>query len=293
MEKMNDLRDLLRHEIQDLYSVEEQIISALPDMIDKANNVTLKNTLSEHLRITEEHKNRLDKVRQMLGEEVEAGEEKKEGLLTRLFKQSHVCKGMEGIIDEGNKIISEDMETEVRDAAIIASSQKIEHYEICGYGTARTYARELGLEQAARLLEQTLKEEYEADDKLTALAVTRINKEAEFAGGAGGDTSASGSAKGRTGRETTKSRVREEEMEMEPVSTDRRGKGTKRETPTERTGRPATSSPRTASGGRSADTKKNAGSSRGAASKPASRSSSRSASTGRGGNSGTPARKRK
>jgi ferritin-like metal-binding protein YciE len=253
MEKMNDLKDLFKHEIQDLYSVEEQIIKALPDMIGKANNVTLKNALSEHLSITEEHKNRLDKVQQMI-EEVK--EEKKEGLLTRLFRQSSVCKGMQGIIDEGNKVINEDMSPEVLDAAIIASVQKVEHYEICGYGTARTYARELGLEQVARLLEQTLNEEYEADDRLTALAVTRINKEAETAGTSGGDSTASGASRGRTGRETSRERVRQEEMEMEPVrgtrsSTSRKDSGSSRRNTDETVsgGSPrAVSAPRAAAG---------------------------------------------
>src|SRR5215217_6172957 len=99
MEKMNDLRDLLKHEIQDLYSVEEQIIEALPAMIDKASNVNLKNTLSEHLRITEEQKNRLDRIQQMMaeGNEENTNGGKKEGLLNRLFRHNHVCKGMEGI----------------------------------------------------------------------------------------------------------------------------------------------------------------------------------------------------
>lgn len=255
MEKMNDLRDLFRHEIQDLYSAEEQILKALPAMIDKANNTSLKNSLSEHLRITEEHRKRLEKVQQMIQDEP-ADKKEKEGLLSRLFRHNHVCKGMQGIIDEGNKIIGEDMAPEVLDAAIIASAQKVEHYEICGYGTARTYARELGMEQVARLLEQTLNEEYEADDRLTALAVTRINKEAETAGGASGDASASGSTRTTTGRDTTRERVRREQMEMEPVaaptsgSSRRQSSGTTtgRSSGSTRGGQPrATSTPRSSS----------------------------------------------
>src|SRR3982751_6478225 len=193
MEKMNDLRDLLKHEIEDLYSVEEQIIEALPKMKEKANNKTLKNALSEHLKITEEQKKRLDKIKQMM--QMESRDEqngKKKGVLSGLLGGSHVCKGMKGIIEEGNKIMGEDMNPEVMDAAIIACAQKVEHYEICGYGTARTYARELNLEQVAKMLEQTLAEEYEADDKLTDLAVSRVNIEAESAKGQSGDRSASG-----------------------------------------------------------------------------------------------------
>ena len=95
---------------------------------------------------------------------------------------------MEGIISEGNKMMSEDMSSEVADAVIIASAQKVEHYEISGYGTAAAYARELNLRDIANKLQQTLKEEYEADDKLTELAVGKVNVEAEFAEGSENDT---------------------------------------------------------------------------------------------------------
>lgn len=176
---MINLRDLLMHEIQDLYSAEEQIIEALPSMIEKANNNQLKKALQDHLNVTEKQKDRLDKVKQLLGAEEEEGGEKK-GVFSKLFGGgSHKCKGTEGLIKEGEKIMSENMTTEVRDAAIIASAQKIEHYEICGYGTARAFARELNLGEVAELLEETLNEEYEADDLLTDLAVGRLNEEAE------------------------------------------------------------------------------------------------------------------
>lgn len=189
MEKMINLRDLLVHEIQDLYSAEEQIIEALPAMIEKAGNKELKKSLQEHLKVTEKQKERLDQVKQLLGGEM--GEERgegnegnggqKKGFFSRLFKGSggHHCRGMEGLIEEGEKVMAEDMTPEVLDAAIIASAQKIEHYEICGYGTARAYARELNLGEVAELLEETLDEEYEADDLLTDLAVGRLNEQAE------------------------------------------------------------------------------------------------------------------
>lgn len=184
MEKMIDLTDLLKHQIMDLYSAEEQIIEALPAMIDKAANNDLKKALQQHLKVTEEQKKRLDKVQQLLtnkGEEENTGDEKK-GFFSRLFSGSdEKCKGMSGLIDEGQKIMKEDISPKALDAAIIGSAQKIEHYEISGYGTARAYARELKLQEVEKLLEQTLNEEYEADDRLTQLAVGRLNIEAEKA----------------------------------------------------------------------------------------------------------------
>jgi ferritin-like metal-binding protein YciE len=137
MEKMINLKDLLKHEILDLYSAEEQIIEAMPAMIDKVQNGNLKKALQQHLKITEEQKKRLDKVKQLItkeeGQQAE-GEEKK-GFFSRLFggtNEKEKCKGMEGLIEEGEKIMGEDISPEALDAAIIASAQKIEHYEISG-----------------------------------------------------------------------------------------------------------------------------------------------------------------
>lgn len=212
MEKMNDLKDLLRHEIQDLYSAEEQIIKAMPAMIEKARNPELKKSLKEHLRITEQQRNRLNQVQRAMGETSrETGES---GLFSRLMRRRQVCKGMEGILEEGEKIMSEDMSPEVMDAAIIAAAQKVEHYEICGYGTARAYAQELNLTEVANLLQQTLDEEYAADDLLTRLAVSRINEQAESTGRRT-TTSGMTSERSRTGtgsREGARSTTREMEM---------------------------------------------------------------------------------
>jgi ferritin-like metal-binding protein YciE len=199
MEKMKDLKDLLRHEIEDLYSAEEQIIEAMPAMIEKANDPSLKKALKEHLKITENQRNRLNKVQKLLSEKEgeETTEEKKTGLLGRLFGGgAQKCKGMEGLITEGEKVMKEDMNGDVMDAAIISCAQKIEHYEICGYGTAKAYARELNLGQVAELLEETLNEEYEADDRLTDLAVTRLNKEAERGTAANKRSSSRGGSQG-------------------------------------------------------------------------------------------------
>ena len=211
MEKMNDLKDLLKHEIEDLYSVEEQIIAALPKMIEKANNPSLKEALSDHLKETEQHKNRLDKIMKTVNPE--SNSNGKKGIFGGLFGgNKHVCKGMKGIIEEGETIMNSDIAPEACDAAIIASAQKVEHYEICGYGTARTFARELGMEQVAKQLEQTLNEEYAADDLLTQLAVAGINVIAE-SGEAGASASSTGRSTGRV-----KEKAGREEMEMEPVS---------------------------------------------------------------------------
>jgi ferritin-like metal-binding protein YciE len=198
MDKMINLRDLLVHEVQDLYSAEEQIIAALPKMIEKANNNQLKKALQDHLKVTEKQKDRLDEVKKLLGQGGEEGEESqgKKGLFGLFGGGEQKCKGTEGLIKEGEKVMSHDMTPEVLDAAIIASAQKIEHYEICGYGTARAYARELNLGDVAELLEETLNEEYEADDLLTDLAVGRLNEEAQNAQ----DDEGEGRGKGRGSR---------------------------------------------------------------------------------------------
>lgn len=176
---MCDLKDLLKHEIYDLYSAEEQIIKVMPSMIEKAGNAQLKTALEKHLEQTRLHLNRLQQVQGLLQESAETPANEKKGLLARLFRRHHVCRGMQGLIEEGEKIMAEEMSAEVLDAAIIASAQKIEHYEICGYGTAKAFATDLQLTEVALLLEQTLNEEYEADVSLTTLAIGRINQKAE------------------------------------------------------------------------------------------------------------------
>lgn len=214
MEKMNDLRDLLKHEIMDLHSAESQIIKAMPAMIGKARNPELKQALQQHLKVTEGQVKRLEKVQQHM-DGAAASNNKDEGLLSRLFKRSQVCRGMQGIIDEGERVMSEDMSPEVMDAAIIACAQKIEHYEICGYGTARAFAEELGLTEVATLLEQTLEEEYEADDMLTGLAVNRLNERAEKSSRRSmpNRSTTTGTAT-NTRSESSRQRAPREEMEM-------------------------------------------------------------------------------
>ena len=247
MEKMNDLKDLLKHEIQDLCSAEEQILDALPKMIERASNANLKKALNDHLKITEQHKTRLDKIQKTLN----AGEDgKKKGFLSGLFNGKQTCKGMQGIIEEGNKIMSADVSPEALDAAIIASAQKVEHYEICSYGTAKSFAKELGMDAIAKQLEQTLNEEYEADVLLTQLAEERINFEAENA-----------EASSSTARNKPAARAKEKsssQMEMETVASNRgsssgRGNTTSSKTSSTQKGnnKPSGSSSRSEGSGRS------------------------------------------
>jgi len=182
MEKMQDLKDLFTHEVEDLLSAEKQIIEALPSMIEKAKNQQLKNALQQHLTITEKQKERLEEIIEALkgASTAKDAKEEKSGLLSRLFSGGEkMCKGMQGLIKEGEKIIGADMNPQVLDAAIIACAQKIEHYEICGYGTVRAYAAELNLPEISKKLEQTLNEEYDADDLLTNLAMGGLNQKAE------------------------------------------------------------------------------------------------------------------
>jgi ferritin-like metal-binding protein YciE len=180
MDNMNDLRDLLRFDLKHLYSIEEQIIEAMPAMIAKANNPRLKQALEQHLRVTEIQRDRLDRVRQTLGVSGDNDNDSDMGIFSGLFGSGTKNKGMDGLIADGQKIMALDMNPDVMDAAIIGCAQKIEHVEIAAYGTARTYAEQLGLTDAAQLLQQTLLEEHDSDDLLTSLAVGDVNQRAEM-----------------------------------------------------------------------------------------------------------------
>ena len=176
MDKMNDLQALLRHDVQMLESMEDQIIEALPAMIARASNPQLKKALDEHLNITKRQRQRLDQVEQLLGASKE-DVTRYSGVLANLMGGVK-CKGMDGIIDEGEKLMAENISDEVMDAAIIGACQKVEHFEIASYGTVRTWAQELGYTQVAQLFQQTLDEEYMADQELTGLAEQRVNQQA-------------------------------------------------------------------------------------------------------------------
>lgn len=153
------LQDLYIHELKDLYSAEHQLIGALPKMAKTAHNEKLAAGFKEHLEQTKGHAERLEKILSSHSES------------TRGPK----CKGMEGIVAEGAEMIEEEANAEVKDAGLISAAQRVEHYEIAGYGTARTYAELLGDKNGANLLQLTLKEEEETDKKLTALARSSIN----------------------------------------------------------------------------------------------------------------------
>jgi ferritin-like metal-binding protein YciE len=164
--KLRSLEDLFVAELRDLYSAENQIIKALPKMAKAASSEELKNAFREHLEQTRGHAERLEQIFEQLD----------------MNPKGKKCKGMEGLIEEGKEMMEEAEESSVCDAALIAAAQHVEHYEMAGYGCARTYAQQLGNEEAARLLQQTLAEEKETDEKLTRLAEEMINAEAVGAG---------------------------------------------------------------------------------------------------------------
>lgn len=175
---MRDLRDLLRFDVMNLYAAEEQIIEALPQMIEKASSAQLRQALETHLAETRRQLERLDSVQTLLGEP--GKEDNDMGWFSRLTGANMKAKGLEGIIDEAQLVMNQDMSPEVLDAAIIAGAQKVEHYEICCYGTAHAFARQLGLTEIANLLEQTLQEERRTDELMTELAMSSINLMAEM-----------------------------------------------------------------------------------------------------------------
>ena len=149
-------------------------------MIEAASAPELKKALQQHLAVTKTQKKRLDEVQKLLGEE-NTPAQPKAFLQTclRVMKGNNIAKPWDGLVKESSTLIKEDMTREVMDAAIIAAAQKIEHYEISSYGTARAFALQLQLHKVADLLKQTLNEEYEADVFLTALALSKVNLEAE------------------------------------------------------------------------------------------------------------------
>jgi ferritin-like metal-binding protein YciE len=175
MDTVNHLRDLLSFDLRHLRSAEEQIEEALPAMIEKARNPQLKQALQEHLEITRNQRQRVEALETRLGEQRENA-----GLLDGLLGLGVSNKGVEGIIDEAEKLMRVDMAPEVMDAAIIGAAQKVEHWEIAAYGTARTFAEELGMVDVAEELQAILDEEHEANDLLTELAEGGINHRAEL-----------------------------------------------------------------------------------------------------------------
>jgi ferritin-like metal-binding protein YciE len=161
-EETNPLEELLVDELKDLYSAENQIIKALPKMAKAAGSPELKRAFERHFEETKRQVERLDQISDQLD----------------LRLSGKKCKGMAGLIEEGSELISEDLDQDALDAGLIGAAQKVEHYEIAAYGTARTHAEMLGYNKVARLLQQTLNEEGATDKKLTQLAESIINVEA-------------------------------------------------------------------------------------------------------------------
>jgi len=159
---LNSFDDLLVEQLEDLYDAEQRLVKALPKMAGAAHNSALKSAFQQHLQETENQVSRLEQVFKTLGKSA----------------KSKTCEAMKGLIAEGEEVISATGDPDVRDAALIAAAQRVEHYEIAGYGSVRTFAQRLGRHDAARLLQQTLDEEGATDKKLTALAEQTINPKA-------------------------------------------------------------------------------------------------------------------
>jgi ferritin-like metal-binding protein YciE len=162
--ELRSLQDVFTHELKDMYSAEKQILKALPEMIKAVDSSELKTALEEHRRVTEGQVDRLEQIFAGLDESPKGGKK---------------CKGMEGILEEGKELLKADGNGNgALDAAVIGAAQKVEHYEIAAYGTLVAFAKQLGNREAADLLEETLEEEKDADEKLTEIAAS-VNEDSE------------------------------------------------------------------------------------------------------------------
>jgi ferritin-like metal-binding protein YciE len=179
--KPDSLEQLYLEQLRDLYDAEHQIIKALPEMIEAASSQELKDGLNEHLDVTKTQATRLEKIFADMGEK----------------PKGEKCKGMQGVLAEGSDLVDKVEDPDLRDAAIIASAQRVEHYEMAGYGTARSFASLLEQEEASEVLQQILDEEKEADEKLTQLS-------GEINAGAGKTSQTEGSGKFPHNEKTTR-----------------------------------------------------------------------------------------
>src|SRR6201987_3106152 len=157
--KLNSLRDLFIEELRDLYSAETQLVEALPKMAEAAASHELTSAFEQHLEEKREHVSRLEKIFQQIGEK----------------SSGETCEAMKGLIKESETLIKAEGDPDVRDAGLIGAAQRVEHYEIAGYGTAQTLAQRLGDREVAGALQMTLNEEAEADKKLTSIAESLVN----------------------------------------------------------------------------------------------------------------------
>jgi ferritin-like metal-binding protein YciE len=170
MTSINSLKDLLIDELKDLYSAEQQLVKALPKMADAATNSELKEGFTSHLEQTRGHVQRLEEAFSKLG----------------VTAKPKTCKAMQGLIAEGAEAIELDSNDPIRDACLIGAAQRVEHYEIAAYGTARSFASTIGEEEVADLLQETLDEEAETDKRLTAMS-SGVNDEANSSAASEGE----------------------------------------------------------------------------------------------------------
>lgn len=161
--KLNTLKDLYIEELKDVYDAEKEIVKALPKMAKSASSPELRNAFEDHLEQTRTHVQRLEEIFAGMGEQ----------------PKTKKCHGLRGIVDEGEDLMGEDGNPSVIDAGLIAGAQRVEHYEIAVYGSLNTWAREFGDERAAQLLRTTLEEEKQTDEKLTNIAESAVNVQAE------------------------------------------------------------------------------------------------------------------
>ena len=165
-EKLLNLKDLLHYELRDLYSGETQLIEALPKMAEAASDPQLKEAFNAHLNETRAQRERLDEIGKLLG----------------IDMKGEKCEAMAGLIKEGEEIIKSKSTPEIKDAGLIGAAQRVEHYEIAGYGTAKNFAQQLDLREVAEIINLIESEEKDADDKLNRLAKESINQKAKLAG---------------------------------------------------------------------------------------------------------------
>ena len=161
--KFESFSDLFVHELRDLYSAESQLIEALPKMAEAASSTSLVQAYKSHLEETKKQKERLERISEMLGVDI----------------KGETCEAMKGLIKEGEEVIKAKAPDELKDAALIAAAQRVEHYEMSGYGTAAYYAEMLEEREVSDILHETLNEEKAADSKLNSIAKESINKQAE------------------------------------------------------------------------------------------------------------------
>ncbi len=160
--EFNSFQDLFVNQLEDLYDAEQRLTQALPKMADAASSTQLKQAFREHLTETQRHVSRLETIFRQIGTD----------------PKRETCQAMKGLISEGEEIVDATGDSSIKDAALIAAAQRVEHYEISGYGTARSFALRLGRHEAADLLQQTLEEEKAADQKLNQIAESSVNRQA-------------------------------------------------------------------------------------------------------------------